>query len=230
MGTWHSDDVTSDEHLPPSVPDILTRAAIAAVPIPSVSASLMTIYDGFHERRAYRMGQALAEITDRVTVEQLEARLNESESLDAVFGTALAAAASSGVKVKRRMLGAVVAQAVLDDAMIDEAILLTGVLSQIEAPHVRCLEDVYRVQLEVETSGERPPAAPGAEREINQRILDTGRKYPSPLLKTLANLSLLDAQTSWDRTVDFVYGLTTFGEEFLQYLHESDDTHLGDAI
>ncbi|WP_132190139.1 MULTISPECIES: hypothetical protein [Kribbella] len=222
--------MTPEDKLPPSIPDILTRAAIEAVPIPSASASLMTIYDGFHKRRAHRMGQALAEITERVTVEQLEARLSESESLDAVFGTALAAAASSGLEAKRRMLGAVVAQAVLDDAMIDEAILLTDVLSQIEAPHVRCLEDVHRVQKEVETSGERPPAAAGAEREINQRILDTGRKYPSPLLKTLANLSLLDAETSWDRSVDYVHGLTTFGEEFLQYLHGMGDADRGDPV
>jgi hypothetical protein len=213
--------VTSDKKLPPSVPEILTRAAIQAVPIPSVSASLMTIYDGFHQRRAFRMGQALEEITERVSAEQLEARLSGSESLDAVFGTALTAAANSGLEAKRRMLGAIVARAILDDAMIDEAILLTEVLSQIEAPHVRCLEDLHRVQKEVEASGEWPLPVEGAERETNQRIADTARKYPTPVVKTLTNVSLIDAHTSIDRTLDYVYGVTPFGETFIRYLHEA---------
>jgi hypothetical protein len=212
-------NATNDE--PPSIPDILARALIKLSPLGSESMTIL--YEGFRDRRAHRANEALAAMAELVTLEQLEARLVESEELDVVFGNALNAAADSALAAKRRMLGTVVARGVLDDAMVDEATLLTSVLSQIDAPHVRCLEDIHRVQEAVETSGERSPAAAGAEREINQQVLDVARKYPTPVLLSLANVGLLDASTSWDGYSDFVLGLTRFGEALLRDLHECDD-------
>ncbi|GAA1596522.1 hypothetical protein GCM10009804_61290 [Kribbella hippodromi] len=214
--------MTSDDKKPPTVPDIAIRAAIELLPYGK--DSMMTIYQGVRDRRLYRANQAMAEIEARVPQDQLQARLLESESLDALFGRAIAAAADSALEAKRRMLGVVIAEAVLDDALVDDSTLWVDLLAQVEVVHVRCLEDILRVQKEVEASGERPMASRGAEREINQKILDAGRKYPSPLLKTLANLSLLDAQTSWDRSTDYVHGLTLFGEEFLQHLRTAAGT------
>ncbi|NEA33091.1 hypothetical protein [Streptomyces sp. SID13031] len=217
--------MTSNKIEPPGHVQIWGRALLGMVPV--VGAGAVEIWDGYRKRYEYRALQTLGVIGEKVTPEQLQERLAESEDLDAVFGRAIQAAANSGLEAKRLLLGLVVADAVLDDAMIDDAILMTDVLSQIEAPHVRCLEDIWRVQQEVESSGERPQAARGAEREINQRILDVGRKYPSPLLQTLVNLSLLDARTSWDQGMDFVHGLTTFGEDFLRELHGA--TEAGDS-
>ncbi|WP_344845020.1 hypothetical protein [Kribbella ginsengisoli] len=209
--------MTSNEIEPPGHVEIWGRALVGMVPL--VGGPAAEIWDGYRKRYEYRASQALGAIGEKVTPEQLQERLVESEDLDVVFGRAIQAAANSGLEAKRRLLGLVIAEAVLDDAMIDSASLMTDVLSQIEAPHVRCLEDIWRVQQEVESSGERSQAARGAEREINQRILDVGRKYPSPLLQTLVNLSLLDARTSWDQGMDLIQGLTTFGEDFLRELH-----------
>ncbi|MEV4260584.1 hypothetical protein [Kribbella sp. NPDC049584] len=181
---------------------------------------MLTVYEGFRDRRAQRARETLNAITERVTPEHLAARLERSEELDAVFGLALSAAANSASAAKRRTLGAVVARAVLDDAMIDEAALRTTALSQIDAPHVRCLEDIHRIQKAVEDAGERPRAAAGAERENNQRILDVARRYPTPVLLALTNVGLLDATPSWDGQADRVRGLTVFGEAVLSDLHQ----------
>lgn len=188
--------------------------------VPRLGDSMLEIWDGYQKRRAHRASEAVAAIGERVTLQQLEARLSESEDLDAAFGVALTAAANSALAAKRRMLGVVIARAVLDDAMIDEATLRTAALSQIDSPHVRCLEDIHRVQKAVETSGERPPAGRGAEREINQRILEVAGKYPTPVLHTLATVGLLDARTTWDGEFNVVHGLTNFGQAVLQDLHE----------
>ncbi|MFK4083582.1 hypothetical protein ACI2LF_05700 [Kribbella sp. NPDC020789] len=213
--------MSSDDSEPAGYPEIVGRALLGM--LPKVGAGLVEIWDGHRKRKEYFAAQALAVIGEKVTPEQLHARLEQSEDLDAVFGRAIQAAAMSGLEAKRRLLGLVVAEAVLDDAMVDEAILFTDVLSQIESPHVRCLEDIWRVQDEVESSGDRPQAARGAEREINQRILEVGRRHPTPILQTLVNVSLLDARMSWDG-FDLVQGLTRFGERFLRELHKAGDS------
>jgi hypothetical protein len=204
----------------PSVPDILTRAAIAASP--KLAGSTAILYEGFRDRRAARAAQVLEEITAQVSVAELHRRLVDDPVLDAALTAALQAAACSGLEAKRRLLGRVVTRAVLDDARVDETSLVVGVLGQIDAPHVRCLEAVRRAEEEAEAAGEVPQRAQYADRQLIPGIVEAGRAQPEPVLAALTSLGLLEASGTYDGTA-LVKGLTSFGQALLQDLRDNDE-------
>lgn len=209
------------ENPPPSVPDILARAAIAASP--RVAGSLAILYEGVRDRWLARGREVLSEVTDSVSIEELERRLHDDEALDAALTAAIEAGARSGVKAKRRLLGRVVTQAVLDDARVDETVLRIGVLSQIDAPHARCLEAVHRAEEDAAEAGEIEPRAEGADRAIVQRIAEAGKAHPAAVVAALASLGLLEAGSAFGANA-IVKGLTPFGASLLEELRLADDT------
>lgn len=212
-------DGSSNPREVPSIADIVARAAIQASP--RLAGSLSVLYEGLRQRWLARAQEVVNEVDSRSTPDVLSQRLAESEQLDAAFLAAVEAGANSGVGAKRRLLGRVIAAAVLDDAKIDEATLFTGILTQIDAPHIRCLEAIYRAKEQAARAGELSPTARGAEQELNQRVMEAGRAYPAPVLAVLVSLGLLDASVSWDG-VALVGGPTTFGEQLLNDLRVAD--------
>ncbi|MCA1712797.1 MAG: hypothetical protein LC789_14625 [Actinobacteria bacterium] len=198
--------------LAPGLLDIAVRAAVAASP--RLAGSLSVIYEGLRDRHVARAADVMAEAAAGIGPDELAARLAGDEELDAAFAAAVEAGARSGLPAKRLLLGQVVNRAVLDDALTDEAVLLVGVLAQIDAPHVRCLELIRRAQDEAAAAGEVHERAPHAEREIVHRINAVGSAQPAPVLVLLRSLGLLDASGSYDGEV-LVKGLTPFGERLL---------------
>ena len=99
--------------------------------------------------------------------------------------------------------------------------MITGILTQIDAPHIRCLEAIYRAKEEAAKAGELSPTARGAEQELNQRVTEAARSYPAPVLVVLVSLGLLDGSVSWDG-VALVAGPTAFGEQLLNDLRVAD--------
>lgn len=202
----------------PPISDTLARAAIQASP--RFAGSIEILYTDLRKRWSAR-GQTVIDQVERVaTAEQIQARLAESEQLDAAVLAAITAAAASGLDAKRRLLGRVVANAVLDDAKVDEASLIVDVLAQIDAPHVRCLEAVRRAKDEARAADELGPVARGAEQEISQRVLDAAASYPAPVLQRLISVGLLDGHVSWDG-VSIIAGTTTFGDQIVDELRKS---------
>lgn len=205
---------------PPSIPDIAVRAAIAASP--RFAGSLNIIYEGFRDRWRARVSDVTDPIFESVQPEVLESRLNADERLDAALAAAVQAGSSSGLRQKRRLLGKLVAAAVLDDARVDESVLVIGVLAQIDAPHVLCLESIRRAEDAAEAAGEVEPRAEGAERAIVTRIKDAGRAHPAPVIAVLTSLGLIETTGAWNGTA-LVQGLTAFGHTLLDDLHRGDD-------
>jgi hypothetical protein len=203
----------------PSVTDIVSRAAIQASP--RLAGSLSILYDGFRQRWLARAREVVDEVEKRVPSDLLSQRLVGSQELDATFLAAVEAGASSGLEAKRRLLGKVVAEAVLDDAKVDHATLITHMLAQIDAPHIRCLEAIYRAKKQAAAAGQLSPTARGAEQPIHQDITNAGRAYPAPVLVALVSLGLLDASVTWDG-VALVKGPTTFGQHLLDELRTAD--------
>lgn len=206
---------------PPSVPDIMIRAAIAASP--RLAGSMAILYEGLRDRWAARGSEVLAEVAASAPAAELERRLLQDEALDAALTTAVEAGAQTSLGAKRRLLGRVVGRAVLDDARIDEATLIVGVLSQIDVPHVRCLEAVRRAEEQAEEAGEVPIRAEGAERETVRRIAAAGQAHPVPILAALTSLGLLEAHGVYEGTT-LVKGLTPFGQVLLADLRSVDVT------
>lgn len=205
---------------PPSLADIAARATIAVVPLSSLSAGLSVLYEGMRDRHQARVDQVSVAAIGQVDPQEVGRRLVERPELDAVLVAALQAGGVSALEAKRRLLGKVVNRAVLDDALVDHATLIVGVLSQIDAPHVRCLEAVRRAEQEAERAGEVESRAPGAERATVARIYEAGRSHPDPVLSVLASLGLLEANGVGAGSFT-VKGLTPFGLSLLSDLHQT---------
>lgn len=152
-------------------------------------------------------------------LEELDARLATSEELDALTSRAILVAAASGLASKRRLLGRVVGEAVLDDAAIDDATVLTAILERIDAPHVRALEEVRRAEAIVDASGERRQAHPAAEKELHMQVTEAANGYPSAVIRALISEGLLSGTVSWGGHAT-VNGLTDTGELLLEWLSE----------
>jgi hypothetical protein len=206
---------------PPSLPDIAARAAIAASP--RVAGSLAVVYDGLRERHAARAAQVVDAAVSGLDPEDLAAALAADEALDAAFAAAVDAGAQSGLRAKRRLLGRVVNQALRDAARVDDAVLLVGVLAQIDAPHVRCLALVRSAEQDARAAGEVSPRARYAEREIVPRISGALDGEPAAVVVALKSLGLLDANGTYDGEV-LVKGLTPFGERLLADLDDAADS------
>lgn len=100
--------------------------------------------------------------------------------------------------------------------------MIIGVLSQIDAPHVRCLEAVHRAEEQAVAAGEISPRAEGAERETVQRIAVAGQGHPVPVLAALTSFGLLEANGVYDGTT-IVKGLTPFGRALLNDLRSIEE-------
>lgn len=130
---WECGCVPPEDREPPTIPDILARAAVAASP--RFVGSLSILYEGTRDRYFARGAEVLEEVASSADPITLEQRLAESPQLDAALAAAVVAASSTGLDGKRRLLARVITEAVLDDALVDDATLMVGVLTQVDAPH-----------------------------------------------------------------------------------------------
>lgn len=178
----------------------------------------MVLYEGFRDRRRARMRDVedavRAAVPDDTDLDQL---LGSREELDALLNRALIESGQSAIAAKRRLLGRVVANALVDDATVDWAILVTTVLAQIDAPHVRAMAHIRDAVEKADAAGELPPRAEGAEAELSPRIRAAGRSQPEPVIAALTALGLIEATSTFGGE-PIVVGMTPFGDRLLDEL------------
>ncbi len=152
----------------------------------------------------------------------LSNRLAASEALNVLAARACQAAATTAHAGKRRLLGLIVRDAVLDDAKIDEGLLIERILDTVEAPHIRCLESIHRVEKEAQATGEQGFTARGAEKPLVASVSDEVNRYPPVVITDLIRAGLLSGSAMWDGSAH-VPGLTTTGEALLDWLRNAED-------
>lgn len=151
----------------------------------------------------------------------LSERLARDEGLNVLAARACQAAAATAHAGKRRLLGVIVRDAVLDDAKIDEGLLIERILDSVEAPHIRCLESIHRVEKQAQASGEQPFTARGAEKPLVASVNEEVNRYPSIVVSDLLRAGVLSGSATWDGSTH-VSGLTTTGEALLDWLRQAE--------
>lgn len=131
----------------PQVWDTLARVGLSLVPV--VGGAAQVVYEDVRARIAARTARTLDEVVAATGLDELSERLASDPELEAVFAQGLDAAARTGYEAKRRVLSRVISAAVLDDARVDEALLVVLALRDLDAPHLRVLEKMRRVQDDV---------------------------------------------------------------------------------
>lgn len=137
--------MTAEE--PPEWWDTVTRALLASMP--GIGGAAQVIYEDVRAHLAARAVRTLDEIVAESGEDRLRDRLNSDPELEAVFAHGLDAATRTGYEAKRRLLSRVISAAVLDDAKVDEALLIVLALRDLDAPHLRVLEKMRRVEDDV---------------------------------------------------------------------------------
>lgn len=206
--TTHADDDR------PPLSDIVARALIQASP--RFAGSIDVLYRGLRARHLARGNDVTREALAGVDADALGRRLDEAPEIDVLLVQAVEAGSRTALMHKRILLGRVVNQAVLDEAQVDRAGLVIGVLAQVDAPHIRCLEDVFRAEQAAKIVGEVPPRARGAARELVPSIIEAGQRHPAAVLTALRSLGLIDVGGMDDALL--VSGVTEFGQYLLEEL------------
>lgn len=187
---------------------IAARATIAASP--KFAGSLSVVFEGLRQRREHQAREMAERVAAETGVEALAARLLDSQECEDLLLLAVELAARTSSAAKRRLLGRVVTQAVLDDAKVDTGFVILRVLDQIDAPHARAVEDILRAEEAADAAGELEPVAVGAERPILPRITDVTKRHPAPVLSQLAALGVVETAGALGGSTLFI-GLTEFG-------------------
>lgn len=123
-----------------------TLAKVALQLLPYVGPPLETIYDDVRARQAEKARRTVSEIAELCGTELLLRRLNENPEIEAMFVAAVDSALRTGLERKRRYLARVVANAVLDDAKVDESELIVQALRDLDGPHLRTLERIRHAE------------------------------------------------------------------------------------
>lgn len=183
----------------PSHSQTALRAVIAALPS-TISGPLRVVYEDSAARRAQRGAEVLEDLAREAEPEAIEAALSSDPVLDAAFIAAVEAAANTGLEGKRRLLAAVLLEAIHDTARIDDAALRVEMLRQLDAPHVRCLQALAQAEQEAVALGEVEKRAPRAEPMLLPRLMRAAESMPGPVIAALVSHGLIEATSTWDGT------------------------------
>lgn len=183
-GAPASTKVTVTSGKPPTVVDTVVRAALAAVPY--VGGPLEVIVSDVRARQAARAETLVASIALAVGEETLALRLADDPRAEALFVNAVNAALRTGYEAKRQLLARVVANALQDGAILDDAELLVNTLEDLEAPHIAALvrleaEWLERLHTDVSVvNWGSSPAWQNLPEPIRAVLVRVGAAKPSP--------------------------------------------------
>ncbi|MCR6649170.1 MAG: hypothetical protein NVV70_13920 [Cellulomonas sp.] len=203
---------------PPVAPEpwsaTLARAA-AAVTAKWLGQALPIIVDRLNAGRAYRASQfteALrSEVDDKTFVSSIEA-----PEVEVLLGSAIHAAAETGLTAKRILLARVVAAAMLDDALVDESQLYVTALRELDGPHLRALARLSAVN----------EANSDDRRARNEALTQLWEAEPVPIRAALIRTGCTTAHIHAIRD-DLMFlprptAVTDFGRQLLAWIKEAD--------
>jgi hypothetical protein len=132
-------------------------------------------------------------------------------------------AADSTHEGKRRLLGRALANAFLDEALVDDADLLAGILAGIDTPHIAALARLRQVEITAREAGELPVRAQYAERPVVDPLREAGEREHPLVLGVLATQGLIDVTGGFGDSEARFRGVTQFGAALLDDLRQAAD-------
>jgi hypothetical protein len=201
----------SDVEQKPSLPSAIVRAGLSAIPV--VGGALAELWGYAQALDRWRVSQMGATARDEFgDDEAFVDRLRSDERLLDMLVEAAEAAQRTSVEAKRIAMGRVLAQAMKDDARIDDSAAMLRALAEFEGPHFRILARL----------GTQPRVQIGAGNE----------EVPEPYLSQIMAQGVLRAtEATIKPTANSFAGaayVTPFGHELLRWIREGDrDTGRG---
>lgn len=196
----------------PSLPSAIIRAGLSAVPgVGGPLAELWEYSQALDRWRVSQMGTAARD--DFGDDEAFVDRLRSDERLLDMLVEAAEAARRTEMEAKRIAMGRVLAQAMKDDAQIDDSAAMLRALAGLEAPHFRVLARLAaqpRVQI---GAGDEDVPEPYLSQVIAAGVLHATEGLISPTANSFAGAAYV----------------TPFGHELLRWIREAGTDTSGEA-
>jgi len=193
---------------PPTVPDTIIRAVIAAFPYGKESLGI--VYADTRARHAAKVARTMSDIAAVTGEDTLAARLSSSPEVEALFLDGLEAATRTGLEDKRQLLARVVAESVLDEAKVEDAQLLVQALRDLDAPHIRALERIRRAE-----DGAETPDVSREEGARSDAACAAGQKEPTAVIAALVRTGTVTPASTFFGGGGLISGVTDFGRSLL---------------
>lgn len=176
-------------------------AAVSAIPV--VGGPFAIVLQATIEADRRRMAQLAAAARDEVgDDDRLQQRLESNEQLRDMLLESLTAAAKTSNEAKRIAMGRVLAQAVNDDAAIDDSAAMLQALAVLDSPHFALLAKMANLELS---------------------DLGGGFRVPEPYKSALIAQGVATASVRGIGPIGFtVEGINEFGHRLLQWLREAE--------
>lgn len=205
-------------------------AAVASLvsKVPVLGDALaIVVTDAYKRRRAVAERTALDIAQNSGGAQPLAERLADDPQVEALFVEAVEAVeagARTGMEDRRRLLGRVVAAAVLDDAKVEDGQLLVQAVRELDAPHVRALEAIRRAY---DGDVMRDPAQPVPddaeehERKLRQSAAQAATGgMPDPVHAALVRTGTVRTAATYDGGLA-ITNVSPFGRTLLDDLHRA---------
>jgi hypothetical protein len=194
---------------PPPIEDSIVRLVLAA--IPGVGGMLQVIYEDTRARYAAKVAGTIGDIVARAGPDTVARRLAEDPDLEALFVAGIETATRTGNEAKRRLLAKVIANAILDDAKVEESQLIAQALRDIDTPHIRALERFHRAEKD---------SPSGRATDNEEAMTRINANEPTPVLAVLIHTGVAVPATLVGGGVA-IYAISDFGRALLDHLRES---------
>jgi hypothetical protein len=211
---------------PPSPVETTAKALVSLVPV--VDSPALVIWEDLRERVIARMDVTATEILEAVNADDLARRMAESPEFEALVVNALERASRTGYEPKRRLLGRVVINAALDDAMVDRSQLVEIALRDLDAPRVRALERIRSEYDAVHDPGEDEKldegrGSPATQIMLNRRAdvaIEASRREPAAVVAVLIRTGVAEPAMMGGGGIG-VARVTKFGRDLLSELRDA---------
>lgn len=200
-----------------------TALNVGANLLPKIAGSIKIIYDDCRSRHEGRLAETVNAIAEETGLDALRGRLDDPE-IEALFLEGLDIATRTGVDAKRRLLASVIAQAVTDDAKIEEAQLITMALRDLDAPHVRAMVRIRAVEESTLANTTPPPPRIGSrtvDDYVHEAVLEAGKREPTPVIAALIRTGVAHQATLIGGGTGIIQ-LSEFGLRLLDDLASDD--------
>jgi hypothetical protein len=167
--------------------------------------------------RVERFGR---EVAEEVALADLEAAMEASPSVVDLVREAIDTVSRTDWEAKRRLLAKVIANAVRDDAAIDELTELASAARAIEPPHILVLVQLEEIPEPDHPSDERKNSEPSASREVLREGSQSKELFDRHLGVLVREGLAREVSTLYNGGA--TWGISPFGRRFLHWLRDVD--------
>jgi hypothetical protein len=197
--------------------EFAVAASIGQPPNPAGAASVLI--EDMVARRRERGAQFVESVLDGVSPEQLAQAVQPDDERETLIWNGMQAAMATAMRAKRIYLARVAADALNNDDLLDDALMITAALQELDGVHIRALKRLVMADAEtaVDPGSNDDPRRDALLREhpgVLTALIRAGVVYQGSVIVSEGLMTMPHAETY------SITGVNDFGHRLLAHLAE----------